>query len=89
MTVEERVQLLEEAGALERAGGTWRIRHVMAVLDVARSSVYRSRWLMQRRIKRGQGKRAGNGWHPRDVRLFQAMQSGKDPLQRPQLRRAV
>lgn len=74
----ERVALLTEAAAIEAAGGDWRISHVCAVLDCHRSSLYRSRWLKSRMI-RGPG---GVRMRPRDVRLFQQLQTAGSALQR-------
>jgi hypothetical protein len=82
LTITDRIALLEEARALEQAGGTWRVRHVMAVLDCSRASVYRCTWIMKRRIKRGEKRKSHIGFHPSDVRLYQAMQSGRNPIQK-------
>jgi hypothetical protein len=42
--------LLEEAKAIEAAGGDWAVRHVCAVLGCHRATLYRTPWLMARMI---------------------------------------
>lgn len=69
----ERVALLREATALEQAGGTWNVRHVCAVLDCHRATLYRSRWLMSRMIH---GPGARKTFHPSDIRLYQQNHMG-------------
>jgi hypothetical protein len=61
----DRVELLAEALEIEKAGGQWKVPHVMAVLDCARSTIYNTPWLL-RTCKRI-GKR-GRRWVPADVR---------------------
>lgn len=68
----ERVAVLREATAIEQAGGDWRIRHVCAVLDCHRSSLYRDPWLKARMIH-GPG---GVTIPPKDVRLYQQLHTG-------------
>lgn len=51
-----RIALAQEAAAIEAAGGEWKVQHVMAVLDCARSTVYDTPWL--RRIAKRVGKRS-------------------------------
>lgn len=54
-----------EARKLERDGGEWKLRHVMAVLGCAKSTVYNTPWLL--RIAKPVGKR-GLRWDPAEVR---------------------
>lgn len=68
-----RVELLEEAKALETAGGTWDVRHVCAVLGCHRATLYRTPWLLQRMIH---GPGAKKAFHPSDIRLFQQQRTG-------------
>ena len=69
----DRAAVAEEAARLEAAGADWKTQHVMAVLGMARSTVYNTPWLM--RISRRVGKR-GRRWTPREVRNAQAIASG-------------
>lgn len=68
----DRVALVEEATALERAGGDWKVRHVLAVLGCHKASLYRNRWLMARAIRQP----GGLAFRPADVRLYQANHTG-------------
>lgn len=61
----DRLAILNDAAAIEAAGGEWRVEHVSAVLDCARSTVYNTPWLL--RIARRVGKR-GLRFRPADVR---------------------
>ncbi len=72
MTLADRLKILEEATALEAAGGDWNMRHVAAVLNCSRPTIYNTYWLM--RISRRVGKR-GRRWTPREVRAAQAIAS--------------
>lgn len=65
LTAAERLEVLEDAIARERVGGSWRVQHVMAVVDVSKASVYRTPWLMRIRKRRGT---RGVSWVPKDVR---------------------
>jgi hypothetical protein len=69
----ERIGVLKEAIAIEKAGGDWSVRHVIAVLGCHRSRLYRNTWLMSKKIKQP----GGPVWHARDIRLFQALQTGQ------------
>jgi hypothetical protein len=68
----DRLAILEEALALEAKGGDWAVRHILAVLDCHRSTLYRNRWLMSRAIRQP----GGIAFHPSDVRLMQANNTG-------------
>jgi hypothetical protein len=76
LTEAERLQLLEDAHRREHAGGSWRVQHVMAVLDMSRATVYRTPWL--RRIKKRRGAR-GVSWIPKDVRAASERASTAPP----------
>ena len=67
-----RVALVEEAVALERAGGEWKVRHVLAILGCHKATLYRDRWLMARAIRQP----GGLAFRPADVRLYQANNTG-------------
>lgn len=67
-----RIDIVAEATALEKAGGDWSLRHTCAMLGCSRASLYRNPWLMSKRIQQP----GGFVWHPRDVRLYQALQTG-------------
>lgn len=60
-----RIRVLEEAQAIERAGGEWDARHVAAVLGCSRSTVYDTPWLLQISVRAG-GR--GRRWRPKDIR---------------------
>jgi hypothetical protein len=62
---DERLAVLDEALALETKGLEWRLWHVAAFLDVARSTVYATPWLMA--IAKRAGTR-GLRWEPAEVR---------------------
>jgi hypothetical protein len=64
-TLTDRETVLNEALALEAKGLEWRLWHVAAFLDVARSTVYATPWLMA--IAKRAGTR-GLRWNPADVR---------------------
>lgn len=86
--VARRIELIEEATALEKAGGEWRLRHLLAIFGCHKSSLYRNKWLMSKKIDQP----GGPAWRPRDVRLYQANNTGRkggDRLDasRPTLRR--
>jgi hypothetical protein len=51
----QRMETLREASAIELSGGEWKLRHVVAVLERARSTVYNTPWLLQ--IAKRVGKR--------------------------------
>lgn len=68
----ERLRLLEEARAIEQAGGDWRVKHVAAVLDVAPSTVYQIVFLRQRMIKVAGGR---TKVRPADVRLYESIRT--------------
>ena len=70
----DRVALVEEATALEKAGGDWKLRHVLAVLGCHKATLYRPayRWLMARAIRQP----GGLTFRPADIRLYQAMHTG-------------
>lgn len=68
-----RLELLQEATALEAAGGDWAIRHVCAVLGCHRATLYRTPWLLHRMIH---GPGAKKTFHPSDIRLFQQQRTG-------------
>lgn len=72
MTLDERTRLAEEAAKLETAGADWSVKHVVAVLGCARSTVYDTYWLMKvsRRVGRGSLR-----WNPRELRAAQAAES--------------
>ena len=72
--IAHRVDLLEEAAALEAANGTWSIRHVCAVLNCHRATLYRTAWLRSRMID---GPGVETLFHPGDIRLFQANRKGR------------
>jgi hypothetical protein len=61
----DRSWILDEALALETKGLEWRLWHVAAFLDVARSTVYATPWLMA--IAKRAGAR-GLRWNPAEVR---------------------
>jgi predicted DNA-binding transcriptional regulator AlpA len=61
----DRVAIARDATEIEAAGGEWTVRHVMAILGIARSTVYDTAWLIAR--ARRIGKR-GLRWNPADVR---------------------
>jgi hypothetical protein len=67
-----RVDLIREATALEKAGGEWKLRHVLAVLDCHKATLYRNRWLMSRAIRQP----GGVAFKPADIRLYQANNTG-------------
>lgn len=67
-----RVEMVEEATALEKAGGEWHVPHVLAVLGCHISTLYRNAWLMERSVKQP----GGVVFNPKDVRLFQANNRG-------------
>lgn len=67
-----RVSLIEEATAIEKAGGDWSVLHVLAVLDCHKATLYRNHWLMARSFRQP----GGTAFHPSDVRLYQANNSG-------------
>jgi hypothetical protein len=67
-----RVDLIREATALEKAGGEWKLRHVLAVLDCHKATLYRNRWLMARAIRQP----GGVAFKPTDIRLYQANNTG-------------
>jgi hypothetical protein len=73
----DRIKLIEQATAIEAAGGDWNVRHVMAVLDCARSTVYETPFLVK--IRRRVGRRSVR-WNPKEVRAYQVIASGRDPL---------
>lgn len=58
-------QTLDEALALEARGLEWRVWHVAAFLDIGRSTVYQTPWLMA--IAKQSGRR-GLRWVPAEVR---------------------
>lgn len=71
--VRERLALVAEAMELERVGGEWHVRHVLAVLDCHKATLYRNRWLMSRAIHQP----GGVVFRPTDVRLMQANNTGR------------
>lgn len=71
----DRATIAAEAARLEAAGADWKIKHVMAVLGVARSTAYDTPWLM--RISRRVGKN-GRRWTPSEVRTAQLLASSGD-----------
>jgi len=68
----DRIALIQEATAIEKAGGEWKIRHVLAVLDCHKATLYRNRWLMARAIRQP----GGVVFKPSDIRLYQANNTG-------------
>ena len=69
-----RVDLVTEAIALERAGGDWKVRHVLAILGCHKSTLYspKYRWIMARAIRQP----GGLAFRPSDIRLYQANHTG-------------
>lgn len=66
------LEVLREALAIESAGGDWKMKHVQAVLNCARSTVYQTPYLTK--LRKRVGKR-GVRWTPREVRSYQALVS--------------
>jgi len=75
-----RVSLLNEASAIEAAGGEWRSWHVAAVLDCAKSTIYNTPWLLA--IARRVGKR-GLRWSPAEVRARRRLDASPTAYARP------
>jgi hypothetical protein len=69
----ERARLIAEATELERVGGEWKLRHVLAVLGCHKATLYRNRWLMSRAIHQP----GGIVFRPTDIRLYQANHTGR------------
>lgn len=80
----DRAELVAAATALERAGGSWRLSHVMAITDLSKATVYRTPWLMRIRKRRGS---RGVSWKPADVRA--GLERASKVRRSPALRRAV
>lgn len=76
MTKADRLTVLTEATAIERAGGDWEAKHLVAVLGCAERTVYNTPWL--RRIRRRIGTR-GWRWNPAEVRTQQSLVSRNAP----------
>jgi hypothetical protein len=76
----DRVALLKEAAEIEAAGGEWKMRHVAAVVDCARSTVYNTPWLLA--IARRVGKR-GLRWLPAEVRARKRLTDSPTAYARP------
>jgi predicted DNA-binding transcriptional regulator AlpA len=71
-----RLVALEEARALEAAGGNWTIRQATAVLGIHRATLYRTPGLL-RRAEHVTGKLGGAvRFSPREIRLWQALHQG-------------
>lgn len=68
--MEKRLAVLQEAHALEVAGGDWSAVHVGAVAGCAVSTVYDTAWMM--RVSRPVGSR-GRRWIPSEFRREQAI----------------
>jgi hypothetical protein len=68
----ERLRWITAATELERAGGDWTVRHVLAVLGCHKATLYRNNWLMGRAIHQP----GGVVFRPADVRLLQANNTG-------------
>jgi hypothetical protein len=77
----ERIGVLKEAIAIEKAGGDWSLKHVLAVLGCSKSTLYRNKWLMSKKIDLP----GGPAWHPSDIRFFQAQRQG---IMRPSRKKA-
>jgi hypothetical protein len=67
-----RISVLEDALAIEQAGGDWSLRHLLAVLGCSRATLYRNARLMDIRIDQV----GGAVWPPSGVRLYQASRIG-------------
>jgi predicted transcriptional regulator len=75
--VATRVELLEEAKALEVAGGDWTVEQAAAVLGVARATLFVNEWIMRRAIHpMGKGKGRPVRIPPSVIRLWQSMNTG-------------
>lgn len=73
----DRVRLLEEAAAIEAAGGVWEVAHAAAVLGVARSTLYKIAFIMRRAVHpTGKGHGRPVRIPPAVVRLHQANNTG-------------
>lgn len=73
----DRVAILEEAQAIEKAGGDWDVVQAATVLGVARSTLYTIPFIMRRAVyPLGKGKGRPVRIPPAVVRLHQAQNTG-------------
>jgi hypothetical protein len=72
-----RVELLEEAKAVEQAGGDWTVEQAAAVLGIARATLFTNAWIMRRAIHpMGKGRGRPVRIPPAVIRLWQSMNTG-------------
>lgn len=73
----DRVKLIEEAKAIEAAGGDWEVTHAAAILGIARSTLYKIPFIMRRAVHpTGKGPGRPVRIPPSVVRLHQANNTG-------------
>lgn len=68
----DRIEILEEATALEQAGGQWKSRHVAAVVGLAQKTVLDTAWLRRIALPAGDG---SYSWDPKTVRAQQLLEA--------------